>query len=49
MPEAWDKSKEKAKELRIEHWGTLEEVKVMAEPIRKASIAFHKGRTGECA
>ena len=26
MPEAWDKSREKAKELRIEHWGTLEEV-----------------------
>jgi len=37
MPEAWDKSREKAKELRIEHWGTLEEVTAMAEPVRKAS------------
>ena len=34
MPEAWDKSNEKAKELRFEQWGTPEEVDVMAVPVR---------------
>ena len=37
MAEAWDKSKEKAKELRFEHWGTIEEVTAIAEPLRQAS------------
>ena len=37
MAEAWDKSREKAKELRIENWGSLDEVIIMAEPIRQAS------------
>ena len=36
MPEAWDKSNEKALELRLEQWGTPEEVKVMAAPVRHA-------------
>ena len=36
MPEAWDKSNEKAKELRFEQWGTPEEVDVMAAPVRFA-------------
>ena len=37
MPEQWDKSREKAKELRFEQWGTLEEVIMIAAPIRQAS------------
>jgi len=37
MAEAWDNSREKAKELSIEYWGTSEEVITMAEPIRQAS------------
>ena len=37
MPEPWDASREKAQELRLEQWGTLEEVKVMAAPMRRAS------------
>ena len=37
MIEQWDKSREKAQELRIEQWGTLEEVKAMSAPLRKAS------------
>jgi len=37
MIEEWNTSREKAQELRIEHWGTLEEVKDIAAPIRKAS------------
>ncbi|MCL2442712.1 MAG: hypothetical protein FWD13_04520 [Treponema sp.] len=35
--EDWDKSREKAKEIRLEQWGTLEEVMVMAVPLRYAS------------
>jgi hypothetical protein len=52
MIEKWDKSREKAKELRLEQWGTPEEVKAMSAPLRQASnrrtamdylkeIAFH--------
>jgi len=37
MIEPWDKSREKAKELRLEQWGTLGEVKAMAAPLRQAS------------
>ena len=37
MIERWDASPEKAQELRIEQWGTPEEVAVMAAPIRWAS------------
>ena len=37
MPEAWDTSREKARELRLDQWGTLEEVKAMAAPVRQAS------------
>ena len=36
MPEAWDKSNEKAMELRPDHWGTPDEVEAMAEPARFA-------------
>jgi hypothetical protein len=36
MPEPWDKSREKARELRIEQWGIPEEVRAMAAPQRKA-------------
>jgi hypothetical protein len=36
MPERWDASREKARELRIEQWGTLEEVRAMAAPLRQA-------------
>ena len=35
--EAWDTSPEKAQELRLDQWGTPEEVKAMAAPMRKAS------------
>jgi len=34
--EAWNKSSEKAHELRLEQWGTINEVKVMALPLRRA-------------
>jgi len=37
MIERWDASPEKAQELRIDQWGTPEEVAVMAAPIRWAS------------
>jgi len=37
MAEPWDTSREKAQELRIEQWGTPEEVRAMAAPIRQAS------------
>jgi hypothetical protein len=37
MIERWDRSREKAQELRIEQWGTLEEVKEIAAPLRQAS------------
>jgi hypothetical protein len=36
MPEPWDTSRAKASELRLEQWGTPEEVAMMAAPIRKA-------------
>lgn len=37
MAEPWNASQEKARELRLEQWGTLEEVKAMAAPLRQAS------------
>jgi len=37
MAEPWNRSREKAQELRIEQWGTLEEVRAMAAPLRWAS------------
>jgi hypothetical protein len=37
VPEPWDTSREKARELRLEQWGTPEEVKTMAAPMRQAS------------
>jgi hypothetical protein len=37
MPEPWNTSREKARELRLEQWGTIEEVKAMAAPVRRAS------------
>ena len=36
MIEHWDSSRKKAQELRLEQWGTLEEVKVLATPLRQA-------------
>ena len=36
MIERWDASREKAQELKLEQWGTLEEVKDMALPLRHA-------------
>ena len=50
MPEAWDKSREKAQDLRLEQWGTLEEVKAMAMPVRQVSIrmAAMDYRSGQC-
>jgi hypothetical protein len=36
MPERWDASPEKAQELRLEQWGTPEEVKAQASPLRHA-------------
>ena len=37
MPESWNQSNEKTKELRLEHWGSFKEVDVMAEPVRFAN------------
>ena len=37
MPEPWDASRKKAQELRLEQWGTLEEVKAMSAPSRQAN------------
>ena len=37
MIEHWDSSRKKAQELRLEQWGTLEEVKVLATPLRQAN------------
>jgi hypothetical protein len=37
MIERWDTSREKAQELRIEQWGTLEEVRAIAAPLRQAN------------
>jgi hypothetical protein len=34
--EQWDGSREKARELRLEQWGTPEEIKAMAAPLRQA-------------
>jgi hypothetical protein len=36
MPEPWDTSRAKASELRLEQWGTPEEVAMMAAPVRRA-------------
>jgi hypothetical protein len=36
LPEPWDSSRVKARELRLEQWGTSEEVAAMAAPVRKA-------------
>ena len=36
MLESWDASREKVKALHYEQWGTWEEVREMASPIRKA-------------
>ena len=36
MPEPWDASPEKARELRPEYWGTPEEVSIMAATVRMA-------------
>jgi len=37
MAELWNTSREKAQELRLEQWGTSEEVKAMSTPLRQAS------------
>jgi hypothetical protein len=37
MTEPWDASREKARQLRLDQWGTPEEVKAMAAPMRLAS------------
>jgi len=37
MIEHWDKSREKVQELRLDQWGTTEEVAVMAAPLRWAN------------
>jgi len=37
MAEPWDTSRKKAQELRLEQWGTPEEVKAMSAPLRQAS------------
>ncbi|GMO65782.1 MAG: hypothetical protein Ta2A_13790 [Treponemataceae bacterium] len=37
MPEAWDSSRIKAQELRLEQWGKPDEVATSAAPMRKAS------------
>ena len=37
MIEHWDSSRKKAQELRLEQWGTLEEVRKLATPQRQAS------------
>jgi hypothetical protein len=36
LPEPWDTSRAKARELRLEQWGTPEEVAAIAVPIRRA-------------
>jgi len=38
--ESWDSSRIKAKELRLEQWGTLKEVQAMAAPLRQAKTRF---------
>lgn len=35
--EHWDKSREKAQELRFDQWGTLDEVNAMATPLRQVN------------
>jgi len=35
--ENWNNSRFKTQELRLEHWGTQDEVKEMAAPVRYAS------------
>jgi hypothetical protein len=37
MTEPWDASREKARELRLDQWGTPEEVAALAVPLRWAS------------
>jgi hypothetical protein len=37
MIEHWGRSREKARELRIEQWGTPEEIQAMAAPVRQAN------------
>jgi len=37
MSEHWDRSREKARELRLEQWGTPEEIQAMAAPVRQAN------------
>jgi hypothetical protein len=37
MIEHWDTNREKARELRLDQWGTTEEVAIMAAPVRWAS------------
>jgi hypothetical protein len=37
MIEHWDSSHKKAQELRLEQWGTMEEVIALAAPLRQAS------------
>jgi hypothetical protein len=41
MIEHWDRSRKKARELRLEQWGTPEEIQAMAAPLRQA----HNRRT----
>jgi hypothetical protein len=36
VPEPWDASRAKAQELRLDQWGTPDEVATMAAPMRKA-------------
>jgi hypothetical protein len=36
LPEPWDTSRAKARELRLELWGTPEEAAAMAAPVRRA-------------
>ena len=37
MLDHWDTSREKARELRLDQWGTTEEVAIMAAPLRWAN------------
>jgi hypothetical protein len=37
VPEPWNTSRAKARELRLEQWGTPEEVAEMATPLRRAA------------
>jgi len=37
MTEHWDRSREKARELRLEQWGTPDEIKTIAAPLRQAN------------